>query len=74
MCVDRAAAFASKPAPTVDRILPEETRSTVGAGLLAKRATRLSRLPRLLFAPQNRTGPRHECRRPVTATSLWPFA
>ncbi|WP_177218124.1 hypothetical protein [Pseudomonas sp. NFACC45] len=28
--------FASKPAPTVDRILFEETQSTVGAGLLAK--------------------------------------
>jgi cobyrinic acid a,c-diamide synthase len=31
------AAFASRPAPTLISALPEETRSTVGAGLLAKR-------------------------------------
>ncbi|KAA0984926.1 hypothetical protein FQ187_07950 [Pseudomonas sp. ANT_J28] len=30
-------AFASKPAPTVDRVLSGEMRSNVGAGLLAKR-------------------------------------
>ena len=33
---DLEAAFASKPAPTLESVLPDETRSTVGAGLLAK--------------------------------------
>ncbi|MRJ22666.1 hypothetical protein FRT60_20370 [Pseudomonas haemolytica] len=36
-CVALQAAFASKPAPTVDRILPGGMQSNVGAGLLAKR-------------------------------------
>ncbi|TPG74893.1 hypothetical protein EAH78_21920 [Pseudomonas arsenicoxydans] len=59
----------------------------VGAGLLANAVSystslltepphsRASPLPHLIFfAVPNRTSPRHECRRPVMATSLWPFA
>ncbi|PRW89105.1 hypothetical protein C7A11_11135 [Pseudomonas simiae] len=42
-CVALQAAFASKPAPTFDRIPPDRMQSNVGAGLLAKRPSASTR-------------------------------
>ncbi len=45
--------FASKPAPTFDRTPPEETRSNVGAGLLAKTSDHLTLIHRLVTKADN---------------------